>query len=111
MDTVTEIRQRLEARKAEWADRLKRIHRDRIRADAPLSPDFAEQAVQRENDEVLDRLEESTQADLSQINHALARLAAGHYGVCEACGNPIEPGRLAIMPQATSCSSCAERPR
>lgn len=109
MNTVTEIRQRLETQKAELADRLTRIQRDRRRTDNPLSPDFAEQAVQRENDEVLDRLEASTEADLLQTNHALERLDAGYYGVCEVCAYPIEAERLVALPQATRCTSCVGR--
>lgn len=106
-NTATEIRQRLQARKTELADRLNRIRRDRMHTDAPLSPDFAEQAVQRENDEVLDRLEAATQSDLAQTHHALVRLTDGYYGVCEVCGFPIESERLAAVPQATRCMSCA----
>ena len=106
-DTATEIQQRLQARKTELAERLNRIRRDRMHVDAPLSPDFAEQAVQCENDEVLDRLEASTQSDLAQTHHALVRLTDGYYGVCEVCSYPIEPERLAAVPQATGCAPCA----
>lgn len=105
--TSADIRRRLEARRSELADRLNRIRRDRTRADAPLSPDFAEQAVQRENDEVLDKLEVATQSDLAQTHHALVRLTDGYYGVCEVCSNQIAPERLGAVPQATSCASCA----
>ena len=50
---------------------------------------------------------------LVSIEHALHTTAAGRYGICERCGQPIEPGRLEIMPHTTLCVRCqteAERP-
>jgi DnaK suppressor protein len=40
---------------------------------------------------------------------ALARLAAGEYGACSRCGEPIPYGRLLVMPEATHCLSCSAR--
>src|SRR5688500_14841627 len=34
------------------------------------------------------------------IVHALDRLAAGTYGTCLGCGQPIPYGRLIVMPEA-----------
>jgi DnaK suppressor protein len=42
----------------------------------------------------------------TQFEHALARLAAGAYGNCETCGDPIPVERLEIFPSATSCVAC-----
>lgn len=109
MNTAPDIRRRLEARQAELADRLRRVQRDRLHTDAAVSQRFSEQAVQRENDEVLGQLEASTQSDLQQVQRALARLGAGHYGECEVCGFGIEGARLEALPHATTCSSCARQ--
>lgn len=95
--------------RAEVSDRLARIRRDRRRADQPLSADFSEQAVERENDEVLDRLETATEADLRQMNHALERIQAGLYPQCEICGERVEMERLHALPFATTCAVCATR--
>src|SRR6266700_6562691 len=38
---------------------------------------------------------------------ALRRLAAGRYGVCERCGQPIGAGRLTARPAALTCIRCA----
>lgn len=51
-------------------------------------------------------LEQSLQAHLHQVNHALARIEAGSYGTCETCGKPISPERLDAMPEATQCIDC-----
>lgn len=40
---------------------------------------------------------------VSQIDNALARVDAGTYGICEVCGEEIEPERLRVLPYATLC--------
>lgn len=46
---------------------------------------------------------------LQQTERALARLAAGTYGVCESCGEPVGKYRLQAFPRATLCMSCKQR--
>ena len=48
-------------------------------------------------------LEEGAQQKLAQIEHALARLDDGTYGMCERCGKPISVDRLLARPAATLC--------
>jgi RNA polymerase-binding transcription factor DksA len=48
---------------------------------------------------------------LADLDDALARHAAGGYGVCEVCGRPIPPERLAVRPDARTCVACAGRRR
>jgi DnaK suppressor protein len=43
---------------------------------------------------------ESIEAELGEIEDALARLEAGTYGRCEVCGKPIPDERLAAQPTA-----------
>ena len=40
---------------------------------------------------------------LAQIDQALARIAAGTYGICDVCGKPIVPERMEANPLATLC--------
>ena len=40
---------------------------------------------------------------LAQIDQALARIDAGTYGICDACGRPIAPERMEANPLATLC--------
>src|ERR1700689_1101754 len=47
---------------------------------------------------------------LAAVDAALARLAAGRYGVCDRCGQPIGEDRLAARPAALTCVRCAARP-
>lgn len=51
--------------------------------------------------------ERRRQLEISRIDAALKRLAEGDYGYCVACGEPIEPKRLAHDPSVPNCLSCA----
>jgi DnaK suppressor protein len=43
------------------------------------------------------------EAKIADIERALERLAAGTYGVCQACGQPIGEARLEAWPAARFC--------
>jgi RNA polymerase-binding transcription factor DksA len=40
------------------------------------------------------------QAQLGEVEHALAKFATGTYGICERCGRPIPLARLRVLPEA-----------
>jgi RNA polymerase-binding transcription factor DksA len=44
---------------------------------------------------------------IEQLEEALERLDGGNYGICESCGQPIDPERLEILPRTTLCIKCA----
>ncbi len=48
---------------------------------------------------------------LAEVDAALARLDDGTYGVCQGCGEPIDPARLEARPAARECIACASRKR
>ncbi|MEY4763226.1 MAG: hypothetical protein RLZZ200_3083 [Pseudomonadota bacterium] len=106
IDTVA-VRDRLEARRAELQQRVGRVDADMRHQSEPLDPDFEEQANQTGNDEVLGAIGDSGRLELSEIESALARLAAGHYGECASCGKAIAPARLEAVPYALRCTACA----
>ncbi|PRH76325.1 hypothetical protein C6N75_26200, partial [Streptomyces solincola] len=45
----------------------------------------------------------NARATLEQTEHALKRLDAGTYGLCEVCGKPIGKARMQAFPRATLC--------
>lgn len=45
----------------------------------------------------------------NKLADALERVEEGAYGVCEECGEPIAPARLAVMPEVTTCVRCQDR--
>jgi len=46
---------------------------------------------------------------LEDVERALAKLSEGTYGVCEDCGEPIDPLRLEAKPAARYCMNCAAK--
>ena len=46
---------------------------------------------------------------LQRIEAALQRIAAGDYGDCQSCAEPIAGPRLGVDPAATLCIQCAEK--
>lgn len=40
---------------------------------------------------------------MEQIDHALQRIDAGTFGICERCGKPIEKARMKALPYARLC--------
>jgi RNA polymerase-binding transcription factor DksA len=50
-------------------------------------------------------------SDLKRRAHSLeqqlSRISQGTYGICERCGGPINPDRLAVLPDTTLCIECA----
>ena len=47
------------------------------------------------------------EAHLQALDRAQARLGAGTYAVCLACGGPIAAERLAARPDVVTCIGCA----
>jgi DnaK suppressor protein len=43
---------------------------------------------------------------LAEVRHALHKIDAGSYGICDDCGQPIAIERLAARPQAAFCIPC-----
>ncbi len=43
---------------------------------------------------------------LESIDYALRLIEKGSYGICEVCGEKIDPARLKAVPHATLCIKC-----
>ncbi len=54
-------------------------------------------------------LQRHTTQLLSEVEAALRRISRGVYGLCESCGKPIDPERLATLPYAARCMECRTR--
>ena len=107
MVDINAARADLVARKAELQDRQERVSRHTRHREDPLPHDFAEQAVELENGETLVALDQELEAELKKVDHAVARIDAGVYLVCESCGEPIGEARLQALPTSATCIDCA----
>ncbi|MNC17260.1 RNA polymerase-binding transcription factor DksA [compost metagenome] len=104
MTAIADPRTVLDALAAEYTQRAEAIRRNLL---SPHSSSFPEQAVERQNDDVLRSLLAEAEHGLQEVAHARARLAEGRYGICTACGATIAPARLAALPAAELCVDCA----
>lgn len=101
------VKHDLEARKRDLLDRHGRISRHTRHREAPLSQDFAEQAVELENQELLEALDQEVAEEIRRIQRALVRIEAGDYESCASCGNEIGEARLKALPTTNRCVECA----
>lgn len=62
--------------------------------------DLASEQTQRE---VSLSMLEQIEAEIADVERALAKLDEGKYGTCEACGKPIAADRLEVLPAARFC--------
>jgi len=95
----------LQTKLAEMEKRLGGVTRDITKT---LSSDFAEQATERENDDVLEEIARETQTSIHNLKAALQRIESDNYGICTICGEEIAEKRLDALPETTLCVNCAE---
>lgn len=103
MSTRDAVQTHLERRLASLVRRVGKIEGDLKQAH---DPDWQERAIELENDEVLEGLDEMTLDEIRQIRTALRHIERGNYGTCSTCGRPIGSARLAAVPSAITCVAC-----
>ncbi|MFH0873934.1 MAG: TraR/DksA C4-type zinc finger protein [Candidatus Komeilibacteria bacterium] len=54
-------------------------------------------------------MEKNLEVSLFNVDKALRKIQEKKYGLCEKCGLPIDPERLAAFPSATSCMDCKRK--
>jgi len=75
--------------------------------DTPKPKDLNDQAIDLEDDEVLEGVGLVAQREVGLLRAALDRIEAGTYGVCRNCDSAISPARLEAVPYAIVCKTCA----
>jgi len=108
MQATEETINRLKAMRDEITRRIEALDADVKHKKEPVEKDFAEQVTQRENEDVLNALDDESRMTLNRINAALLRIEQGTYGICEKCGAEIPAKRLEVIPFATTCVDCAD---
>ena len=105
--STKEQRQLLLTRKLELLSRRTAIHDDVSQKNRPDEHGGEEQAVAKNNDDVLDSLDLAAKAEIERIDGALQRIENGTYTECTNCGKHINPERLHAVPDADLCIECA----
>lgn len=97
---------RLEFERQELIEDMEHLRED-LRALAEPSADEADvDAYEREKTWALVR---RLQNKLDLIERAIEAARQGTYGICEDCGERIDPARLEILPEATLCLECQRK--
>ena len=100
-----EILIQLKEKQTELSNRINAIGSDFKKG---RSQDFAEQATETENDQVLDGIRHEATIELQQVNAAISRIENGNYGVCTQCDASIASARLSALPYVQTCINCAQ---
>lgn len=99
---LSEIKQILESRRAELAQRQLRVHKEIIEirdSDAGVHDSLDTTMLEQETAQhVIIRQRERKQ--IHEIDEALHRIEIGEYGVCEVTGEPLPESRLRANPLA-----------
>jgi len=106
---VTIYKTKLLSLRDEISSRIDAIEKDLHHEEHAIEKDFAEQATQLENEEVLSSLDNEAKATAMEINKALLRIENNTYGQCIMCNEPINEKRLAVTPYASMCVPCTEK--
>ena len=104
------LRHRLETERRSLMERLMTDARpaDERREGSPHGKVMEEATETAELEKQL-ALKKRIRDQLAEVEHALHKFDQGTYGLCDICGQPIEPARLEALPQANVCLSCKAR--
>lgn len=104
MNNYDDLKIKLELKRDELQDRLNRIRQSKRKEH---DKDWAEQASERENDDVVDTLGENIIKELEQIESSLKRMFKNEYNICASCQDIIREERLFALPYTSLCIKCA----
>jgi RNA polymerase-binding protein DksA len=106
---IAELRQTLAHRRLELLRRVARVEEDLQWLDTNVEPEIEEEGQEENIARLLTRLDDRGQAEIVEIDRALARIESGDYGRCEDCGEQISEARLRVLPAAPTCVDCAAK--
>ena len=100
---LAQQKERLERELEQTQVNLKRI-RESLRSETEFDlEEAAPDVYEREKALALLR---TLERKAESIGRALRAIEKGTYGLCERCGDRIEPARLKILPETTICVKC-----
>lgn len=105
-ETTVEYMSRLQEEREHLLQRIVRLRED-VKVELEFEADEGDPELpERErNLSLLATFEER----LTDLNRAMDKLRDGGYGFCKSCGNPIDPERLAIVPETEYCVTCKSK--
>ena len=94
---------KLERERRETLEKLENLRMDLRRMGEPTADEADIDAYEREKTLALVH---GLERKLESLERAMHLARNGAYGICEQCGERIDPARLEILPQATLCLRC-----
>jgi DnaK suppressor protein len=94
---------KLKEEEAQALQELARLH-EALRVE--VDPDVDEGDPDLVEREKVVALVQGLERKLESIGYAVRQAQEGRYGICERCGQPIDPARLEVVPEATLCVKC-----
>lgn len=85
---------------------LRELERLREALKSEVDPDADEGDPDLVEREKVMALVQGMERKLESIEYALRQAREGTYGICERCGQSIDPARLEAVPEATLCIKC-----
>jgi DnaK suppressor protein len=112
---IDELRTRLESERGELADQLTTIEDQAFAAtqsdmsgDVGVDDESADAGTATFEREKELSIEQNVRDLIQKIDRALKRIEDGTYGICEACGKPIEKARIKALPYVDLCIKDAQ---
>jgi DnaK suppressor protein len=112
---IGELRTRLESERGELADQLTTIEdqafaatQSDISGDVGVDDESADAGTATFEREKELSIEQNVRDLIQKIDRALKRIDDGTYGICEACGKPIEKARIKALPYVDLCIKDAQ---
>lgn len=101
-------RTKMQVKKLEEEREQAHLELDRLREalKVEVDPDADEGDPDLVEREKVMALVQGLERKLESIEYALRQAQEGTYGICERCGEPIDPARLEVVPEATLCVQC-----
>jgi DnaK suppressor protein len=105
---VLRFRHKLESRREEALRFLNRLGVEARTLDIDSPQDSGDQSILTLSRESLFQQGSQRRHELRMIETALDRMREGTFGICDACGEQIQPRRLQALPWTQYCLRCQE---
>ncbi len=107
---IDELRSRLKSEQKRLLGELEQLKTDaqptEVRREGSPFGKREEEATESFELEKRLALEKRIKEHLADVERALQKFKNGTYGLCDICGQPIDPARLEALPQANLCVNC-----
>ncbi|MBI4001926.1 MAG: TraR/DksA family transcriptional regulator [Nitrospira defluvii] len=105
---LDKFREKLLAARRDMFQQAARTEDDLLWLETDVESEVEERGQEEGMKQFLDRLDTHLKSEIEAVDKALAKIGAGRYGHCEACGHEIPASRLEALPAAAWCLPCAQ---